>query len=188
MVGSRLGPERHVEQHRRTPAAHCILERNPARARPPAERFADEARSWFKVCIHQESGAGPAGLARKARQVREAGNMEELEWTVEQFKAWFYETFDFSTKVHHGMRTRANRAWAGICRRAEEGHPGAGREGRAAAEGRCGLRSGGSGWNRQWRMATVTTQGKTSLSLKTSRPSWPPRHAAPSLNGLLSAR
>ena len=39
-------------------------------------------------------------MAKKARQVREAGNMEELEWTVEQFKAWFYETFDFSTKVH----------------------------------------------------------------------------------------
>ena len=35
----------------------------------------------------------------KARQVREAGDMEELEWSIEQFEMWFYEAFEFSTKV-----------------------------------------------------------------------------------------
>ena len=30
--------------------------------------------------------------------------MEALAWSVDQFRTWFYETFNFSTKVHHGWR------------------------------------------------------------------------------------
>ena len=48
--------------------------------------------------------------------------MEELEWTVEQFKAWFYETFDFSTKVHHGIfgQTELGQEYADELRKATQ--------------------------------------------------------------------